>query len=803
MSMVQQGFDFFDEHKPYIKGKMIQELFHNPETYFTVTRVRITDTTETLDEKEIVIVGTYPALTEEETYTFWGKVKQHPKYGIQYQLEQFRKEVPQGREGIIQYLSSDLFPGVGKKLAGSIVDILGEQAIQRILENPDLLHEVPNLPVKVKDLIYSRLQENQGLEQIIIRLAEYGIGISFSIQIYQTYYERSMEVLQENPYQLIEEIEGIGFKRADAIGRAMGILPNAPERIQAACLFYLKEQTEQFGHVYLPLEEYLVGLTTWLNSLTSDVAPSKSSFSPEEYLFPEEMSNQAADPAQGSRLHTASTTGIDELLVSAQIIELGRQEKLMIEEDRVYTPSLFYAEKGFAKKVKQIYQQGLKHSFSQQEYLRALGELEERLGIEYAETQKNAIEQALSSSFMILTGGPGTGKTTVIKGICEIYAELHGLSLEPEDYVKKEEPFPILLIAPTGRAAKRMHESTGIPAVTIHRLLGWKGGKEFEHSEDNLIEGKLLIIDESSMMDQWLANQLFRALSTDIQVLLVGDQDQLPSVGPGQVLKDLMESERLPVVELKDIYRQAEGSSIIALAHQMKKNEYPTDIKEPFPDRRFFSCDQRTVVEAVRQVCSSAIRKGYTPKDIQVLVPMYKGEAGIDAMNKALQEEFNPQREGKRQVLFGESIYRVGDKVLQLVNNPEEHVFNGDIGEIVSIIWAKENVDKEDQLVIQFDQKEVLYPKADWNQITLAYCCSVHKSQGSEFPIVVVPLVRQYYRMLRKNLIYTAITRARDYLILCGEEQAFIEGLRRQEDVTRNTYLKQTLQEWIPEPINE
>lgn len=795
MNMIQPGLNLFDERKPYIKGKMIQELFHNPETFFSVTRIRISEATETIDEKEIVIVGTYPPLTEEETYTFWGKMKQHPKYGLQYTIEQYRKEVPQGREGIIQYLSSDLFPGVGKKLAGAIVDTLGETAIQRILENPEVLHEVPNLPAKVRETIYARLQENQGLEQIIIRLSEYGIGMALSLQIYQTYQERALEVLQDNPYQLIETIEGIGFRRADAIGQAMGIVENAPERIQAACLFYLKGQTEQFGHVYLPLEEFLVGVTEWLISMKSyGASPSYSSAINEAMLFDSEPYIKSSPNSLNS-----DSKAMDEWLISQQVIELGRQEKIIIEEDRVYPPSLFYAEKGFAKKVRQIHKNGLKHSFSQQEFLQALGELEERLGIEYAESQKNAIEQALGSSIMILTGGPGTGKTTVIKGICEIYAELHGLSLEPEDYVKKEEPFPILLIAPTGRAAKRMHESTGIPAVTIHRLLGWKGGREFEHDEDHLIEGKLLIIDESSMMDQWLANQLFRALPEQIQVLLVGDQDQLPSVGPGQVLRDLMESERLPVVELKEIYRQAEGSSIITLAHQIKRNKLPSNIKEPFADRRFFSCDQRTVVEAVKQVCSSAKRKGYTPRDIQVLVPMYKGEAGIDAMNKALQEEFNPEREGKRQVLFGDSVYRVGDKILQLVNNPEEHVFNGDIGEIVSIIWAKENIDKEDQLVIRFDQKEVLYPKSDWNQITLAYCCSVHKSQGSEFPIVVVPIVKQYYRMLRKNLIYTAITRARDYLILCGEEQAFIEGLKREDDLSRNTYLKQTLQEWIEE----
>ncbi|GAA0354668.1 ATP-dependent RecD-like DNA helicase [Caldalkalibacillus horti] len=787
MNVVQSSFDLFDDRKPYIKGKMIQELFHNPESYFTVTRIRISDTTETINEKEIMIVGVYPSLAEDEIYTFWGSIKQHPKYGIQYSVEQFRKEMPQGREGIVHYLSSDLFPGVGKKLAASIVDTLGEQAIQRILEEPDCLREVPKLQDKTRQLIFERIQENQGLEQIIVKLSEYGIGISLSIQIYQKYAERSMTILEENPYELIETIEGIGFKRADLIGRAVGIAEESAERLQAACLYYLREQSEQYGHVFLPLEQYLTDLTNWINQLQSY----------------DESSAYPSSIPQGIERFSRKKAIIDELSISNQIIELGREEKLIIEEDRVYTPSLFYAEKGFAKKVRKIHQNGLAASFSQQEFLKALGELEERLCIEYAETQKQAIEKALSSPFMILTGGPGTGKTTVIRGVCEIYAELHGLSLNPEDYVKKEDPFPILLIAPTGRAAKRMYESTGVPAVTIHRLLGWSGGKEFKHDEDNPIEGKLLIIDESSMMDQWLANQLFRALPETIQILLVGDQDQLPSVGPGQVLRDLMQSERLPVVELQEIYRQAEGSSIITLAHQIKRQEAHIDIKTPSADRRFFACNQNSVVDAVGQICSSAIRKGYTPKDIQVLVPMYKGAAGIDAINKSLQNLFNPQTEGKRQVTHGDYIFRVGDKVLQLANNPEEHVFNGDIGEVVSVIWAKENVDKEDQLVVLFDQKEVLYPKNQWNQLTLAYCCSVHKSQGSEFPIVVVPVVRQYHRMLRRNLIYTAITRARDFLILCGEEQTFLQGLQKQDDVSRHTYLKETLQEWITETVAE
>ncbi|WP_236838737.1 ATP-dependent RecD-like DNA helicase [Caldalkalibacillus salinus] len=765
MADVQPSLPLFDEQQAYIKGKLIHEIFHNPTNLYTVSRIRITETTEDVKEKEMIVVGNFPPLYEDDTYTFWGELKEHHKFGLQYHIKHYRKELPQGRDGIIQYLSSDLFPGVGKKTAEAIVNTLGEQAIGRILESPDILQEVSSLSEKLQRTIHEKLMEHQGLEQIIIKLSQYGIGMALSVQIYQTYQEMAMNVLEENPYQLIEDIEGIGFKRADVIGQAMGIERDAPERIQAAFYYYLREKCDQSGHVFYPYEPLVDGVLKWLT---------------------------AEDTELQAKLN------VDTL--KEQIEDMGRLEKVIIEEDRVYLPSLFFAERAFAKKLKQLLQRDFSVTFNQQEFYQALGELEERLGIEYAPTQREAIERALHSQVMILTGGPGTGKTTVIKGVCELFAELHGFSLDPKDYVNKDEPFPVILVAPTGRAAKRMSESTGVPAVTIHRLLGWRGGKDFDKSEDEPIEGKVMIIDESSMMDQWLANQLFRALPTNIQVVFVGDQDQLPSVGPGQVLKDLILSERIPKVELQDIYRQAEGSSIITLAHQMKRGEFPTDLKEDKPDRRFFPCETKHLVDMIRQICGSAKRKGYTPKDIQVLAPMYRGDAGIDALNVALQEEFNPAKKGKREMKHGDTTFRVGDKVLQLANNPEQNVFNGDIGEVSAMIWAKETTDKEDMIVVTFDQTEVVYKRQDLNQLTLAYCCSIHKSQGSEFPIVVVPLVRQYARMLRRNLVYTAITRGKEYLILCGEERTFLNAINDQEETSRWTTLQETLQARIPDP---
>lgn len=775
MEPIQTSFALFDEKRAYIKGRLVHEVYHNPENLYTVSKIRIIETTENIEDRQITVVGYYPSLFEGEVYTFWGKMTHHPRFGRQYQVDHLRKDIPRGKEGLIHYLASDLFPGVGPKTASRIVDILGENAIQLILENPEVLKQVPKLQEKTRQTLYERLLEHQGLEQIMVKLSEFGIGLALSVQIYREYRERALDVLQDNPYQLIEDIKGIGFRRADAIARAMGIERDSPLRIRAACIYFLWEQAEQNGHVFFPLPDFVREVNERLNAESGEDRPD----------------------GQLDEAGEARCVQIDEEMIAGQLIELGEEGKLIIEEERIYLPSLFFAEKGFARKVKELLQTS-REELDRREFYAALGSLEERLGIAYAPSQREAIEKALQSPIMILTGGPGTGKTTVIKGICEIYADLHGMSLDPKEYAHKGEPFPVILVAPTGRAAKRMQEATGIPAVTIHRLLGWQGGQTFEHTEDNPISGRLLIVDETSMMDQWLANQLFRTLPAGMKVVLVGDEDQLPSVGPGQVLKDLLESGRVPVVELKDIFRQSSGSSIITLAHEIKQGRLPEHLSDPQADRRFFAADSAGIVEVVRQVCSAAMRKGYTPKDIQVLAPMYRGEAGIDALNKALQEEFNPLKENKRELRFKEQTFRVGDKVLQLVNNPEEGVYNGDIGEVSAIVFSRESVDKQDQLVVSFDGTEVTYSRSDFQQITLAYCCSVHKAQGSEFPIVVLPVVRSYFRMLRRNLIYTAITRSKEYLILCGEEQALEYAVRRHDVAERHTSLKDTLLEWLP-----
>lgn len=754
---------------PYVKGNVVTTIFHNATNLFSVLRMEVKESNVEWDDREIVITGYLPELSQEDRYHLEGTVSEHPKYGRQFQVTTFRKEMPVTKAGVSTYLSGEMFKGVGKKTAERIVDILGNDAISRILQDPTVLDQVPKLTTKLKESLSKTLQENEGIELVMIKLNEMGFGPQLAMRIFQTYQQKTMEVINENPYQLIHDVTGIGFNRADELGQKIGMGGNHPSRLSAALMFTVDSESMQNGHVYMEYDETVLATKRLLLS------------------------------SNGSSV-------IAENEISDALQELLQNNELVQEETRIYLPSLYHAEKGVAHHLMRLEKaQAKRTTFPKSEFLKALGELEERINVTYAPSQSDAIETALNSSTMILTGGPGTGKTTVIKGIVELFAELNGVSLDPSEY-KDGKTFPVVLAAPTGRAAKRMSESTNLPAMTIHRLLGMTGQENKSEDVDRDIEGQLLIIDETSMVDIWLANQLLRAVPTNMQVIFVGDKDQLPSVGPGQFLKDILKSEVIPTISLTEIYRQAEGSSIIELAHHVKDGVLPADFTENQSDRSFFRCNTQQLSEVVGQVVKNAVKKGFTSKDIQVLIPMYRGPAGINKMNEELQEILNPNPEGKRkEITYGDVIYRVGDKVLQLVNQPESNVFNGDMGTIVSIIYAKETVEKQDTLVIEFDQTEVTYLRGDLNQITHAYCCSVHKAQGSEFPIVILPLLKSYYRMLRRDILYTAMTRSRQFLIMCGEEDAFAQATVRQSDVARQTSLFERLTRTTAElePVNE
>lgn len=743
---------FKEDEKEYVVGQVQAIFFQNPSNFYKVLLVKITDTNTDYLEKEIVTTGSFGQIQEEEIYRFFGHFVDHPRYGKQFQVDSYQQERPTSASGVVNYLSSEKFPGIGKRTAEKIVEILGEDAIDRIIEAPDVLEQVPQLNEKKRQTIIETIRLNHGMEQVIVGLNRYGFGSQLSFAIYQTYKEETLDVIHENPYQLVEDIEGIGFKRADNIAEQLGIGADSDKRVRAAITHEIFQHSVRSGNTYVEAEMLL---RETINTL------------------------EASRPVEIS---------LDQ--VAEQIIHLVEEGKIQQEGTKLFENSLYFSEWGIGTSIQRFLSRKKEIKYDKKDIEKNIRGIEKRLGILYGDSQQAAIEEAIKAPLFILTGGPGTGKTTVINGIVSLFAELNGLSLDIKDYT--QEMFPILLAAPTGRAAKRMNETTGLPASTIHRLLGLTGREKNPSMTAKELEGGLLIVDEMSMVDTWLANTLFKAIPTNMQVIFVGDKDQLPSVGPGQVLHDLLQINEIPQKELTEIYRQGDGSSIIPLAHEIKQGKLPQDFTVNQKDRSFFPSDVYHIETYVRQIVSKAKAKGFSPQDIQLLAPMYRGAAGIDALNKMMQEIFNPNDGTKKEVKWNESVYRIGDKVLHLVNTPELNVFNGDMGEIVGIILAKESEDKVDELVIQFDNNEVSYKRNEWNKITLSYCCSIHKAQGSEFKMVILPMVHQYHRMLQRNLLYTAVTRSKDILILLGEVQAFNTCVTH-ESASRLTMLKERI----------
>ncbi|WP_010098962.1 ATP-dependent RecD-like DNA helicase [Ornithinibacillus scapharcae] len=745
-------------NEEYVKGELLYTIFRNDVEYFSIAKIKVTDTNLEIEEKELVVKGYFSNLQEGTVYIFYGRLERHPKYGQQYNVSTYQSFIPDTKDGLIAYLSSDMFYGIGKKTAKKVVDHLGDSLVSKILNNPDVLDSVPGLKKESAVTIAKTLQENQGFEHVVVYLSKYNIGLKMSQKVYEKYKDESINILEEDPYQFVFDIDGFGFQTADEIARKNGISLSSPNRIGAGCIFIL-QRSVQDGHVFLPIEQCLHEVRTLLRTTDLD-------------LSEEQIKNTIQD--------------------------LNTEKKIILYEGNVYLPSLYYAEDGFASSLKRIISSSIDDETTLADLMKIIGDIEEEEVLSYGKEQFAAIEQALKSKVMILTGGPGTGKTTVIKGIIKAYAAIHKVSIDPLSYEHKKD-FPFVLTAPTGRAAKRLTESTGLPALTIHRLLGWNGNDGFDKDEHEPLTGKFLIVDEFSMVDIWLANNLFKAIPTDMQVLIVGDEDQLPSVGPGQVLTDLLEQHHIPKVSLHEVYRQKEGSKIIQLAHGIKNDNCTAELLENDRDFSFINCREYQVVEVITQVYQKAIQKGLDVRDIQVLAPMYKSQAGITMINKALQDLINPRSKGKREVKINDIVFRIGDKVIQLVNQPEDNVFNGDIGEVVAIFKENENTDHVEQLVVTFDDREVVYERKDYINLMHAYCISIHKSQGSEFPIVILPVVSAYNRMLRKNLLYTAITRGKQSLIICGEKQAFMRGIQTQDTNKRFTSLKELFAERFEE----
>ncbi|WP_203641894.1 SF1B family DNA helicase RecD2 [Levilactobacillus andaensis] len=744
----------------YVVGTVSAVFFASNDSFYKVMLVKVSETSLDWHEDEIVVTGNFADIKDDVTYRFTGKRVEHPKYGVQFQADNYQNETPTSRSGLIAYLSGDDFPGLGKKTAEKIVDGLGTNAIEKILNDSSVLTPL-GLSPKVVATLVSQLQTNNGMEQIIIGLNGYGFGSTLAAAIYNRYQEKTLDVIHDNPYQLAEDITGVSFKRADQIATQLGYEADRPERLRAGLLQTLNDLSVANGDTYTTAKPLL---------------------------------NNALSLLENSR-----NVRLNPQNLADQLLELAKQQKVVGDEQRIYLKSLYDAEWQIAEHLQRLLQaDDHRPEFSEEAIKKQLRIVENQADIVYDDSQTSALAAAIRAKVLLLTGGPGTGKTTIIRGLVNLYARLYDVSLDINEY--KDKPFPILLAAPTGRAAKRMSESTGLPASTIHRLLGLTGREnDLDAAATKDLEGGLLIIDEVSMVDVYLMKTLLRAVPDGMQVILVGDKDQLPSVGPGQVFHDLLDSDHLDKIQLDTIYRQGDGSSIIPLAHAIKKGQLPADFTKNQPDRSFIACHAGQVPAVIDQIVAKAHAKGFSAADIQVLAPMYRGTAGIDRLNVVLQDILNPKKsERSKEVEFRNQHFRIGDKVLHLVNSPENNVFNGDIGTITGIDLAsdKRSEVKSDTLTIAFEQTEVSYSRNDWNRLTLAYCMSIHKSQGSEFKLVILPMVNQYSRMLQRNLLYTAVTRAADMLILIGEPQAF-ETCVTNLSVNRHTTLTLRIQSVI------
>lgn len=722
----------------YIQGKYTKCIFKN-NTGYNIGVFRVSDSNDpSLADyigRSITFTGYFHELNEIDTYMFYGKLVTHEKYGEQFQVESYERCMPEEKDSIVEFLTSGLFKGIGEAKAKKIVDVLGKDTLKIILETPDNLLLIPSISKKNVDTLHNKLKEYEASYETIMYLSDMGFSTKDSMIIYNTYKKDTKKVIEEDIYKLIEDINEIYFKKIDVIALKNGIKKDDLIRVKASLLYIMDEVSNTYGHSYYFREELLNYLPRVLGVNISDE------------LFDEGINNL-----------------VDEM-------------KIIIKEDRFYLREMYEAETLIVKRFRLL---NSNKEIVDKRLDSMILELEDFFDIKYNSCQLDAIKKSYMKDFLIITGGPGTGKTTIMKGIVELYRLMEKLS-----YEKLNEK--IALLAPTGRAAKRMSETTGMPASTIHRFLKWsRDTNKFQVNEYNRSKVEFVIIDEASMIDTYLMASLLKGISSNCKVILVGDDHQLPSVGPGQVLHDLIESHALQVVELTELYRQGVDSNIISLAYDIRNQSVNKDIFNVDDDLTFIECRDNEVIPNICEICNTYKDLNY--KKFQILAPMYKGLNGIDAINKSVQDIFNSKSKTKKEKVIGEFNFREDDKVIQLTNMPDDNVYNGDIGIIDRIQSSPKS-----EIHIDFDGNLVKYTPANFINFRSAYSISIHKAQGSEFDVVVIPLVNAYNKMLYQKLIYTGVTRAKKKLYIVGDFSALVRASRNTSDDIRRTTIKNYL----------
>ena len=724
-----------------LRGVVERITYQNPENGYTVLKCAVKNYNDL-----VTVIGNLLDVNVGSVLLIDGNWKVDSKYGRQFVAESWEETLPATVFGIEKYLGSGLIKGVGPKFAKRIVGLFGTDTMDVIECDISRLKEVEGIGEKRIRQIHESWERQKEIKNVMLFLQDHGVSTSFAAKIYRQYGNDSIAKVKENPFRLADDIWGIGFKTADSIAEKLGIGKEAFVRLRSGIMYTLSSLADE-GHVYAYKGQLIKRATELLEAEESSIVMT-----------------------------------LDQMLVDKDVISEPVSEE---KGDAIYLPPFYYAEVGVAAKIKKLLQNPAQDRLwtSLMEARKRTGnrdlsidvkKIEAKIGMEYDEIQADAIRQAAVSKIMILTGGPGTGKTTTTKGIIAAYQSF-GLK--------------ILLAAPTGRAAKRITETTGLEAKTIHRLLECKPPEGYQKNEENLLEGDVLIVDECSMIDLVLMNSLLKAIPAGMRVVLVGDIDQLPSVGAGNVLRDLIDSGVVPVIRLTRIFRQAQTSRIIMNAHRINEGQMP-DLSNG-KETDFFFTTKEDPEEAVREIVGLVQHKlsryYHTPSSqIQVLTPMQKGVVGATNLNLALQEALNPQGDGLRRSGF---IFRRDDKVMQIRNNYDKEVFNGDIGII-------ESVDLQNRtLKVNFDQHVVEYESSELDELVHAYATTIHKAQGSEYPIVVMPVLMNHYVMLQRNLIYTGITRAKKILVMVGTRKALACAVRNVTVHRRNTLLKERLQQ--------
>ena len=742
--------------------------YQNPENGYTVLKCAVKN------EKDLVtVVGNLLDVNIGSVLLIDGNWKVDSKYGKQFSAWSWEETLPATVFGIEKYLGSGLIKGVGPKFAGRIVRKFGIDTIDIIENDIGRLREVEGIGQKRIDKIHESWERQKEIKNVMLFLQDHGVSTSFAAKIYRQYENDSIKKMKENPYCLADDIWGIGFKTADSIAQKLGFEKNAPMRVRSGILYALSNLADE-GHVFAKKDQLI---KTAMELLEAEEETVTSVI--EQMVKDNDLICQSV-PANSEQNIKETLSETSSLKASSTETSINASSDFQA----LYLPPFYYAESGTASKLKKLmdapasdrlYKQliAAREKTGNSELSIDVEKIQEKIQMQYDEVQATAIRKAAVAKVMVMTGGPGTGKTTTAQGIIAAYRAF-GLR--------------ILLAAPTGRAAKRMSEATGMEAKTIHRLLEYKPPEGYQKNEDNPLDGDVLIVDECSMIDIVLMNSLLKAIPSGMRLILVGDIDQLPSVGAGNVLRDIIDSGVVPVVRLTRIFRQAQTSRIIMNAHRINDGKLP-DISNG-SNTDFFFMEQEEPEKAVEQITelvkTKLSRYYHTPSvQIQVLTPMQRGIVGAANLNLALQQALNPDGDGLRRSGL---IYRVGDKVMQLRNNYDKEVFNGDIGTISS-------VDLQDRtLLVEFEGRSVEYDVSELDELVHAYATTIHKAQGSEYPIVVMPIMMTHFVMLQRNLLYTGITRAKKILVLIGTKKALAYAVRNVTVTKRNTLLKERLQ---------